>query len=105
MEPLTGLSVVRQAIEINRRKAHLLRAGTELAPSYGLQANHKRVVCRRIAPLGVRGAKAYRAMDDLGLSVSACLHLESPHASCRENSTYAAPYFGGITDPDACRRA
>jgi hypothetical protein len=35
--------------------------------------------------------------EDLRLSVSACLHSEFPHASCRENSTYAAPYFrGGI---------
>ena len=33
--------------------------------------------------------------EDLRLSVSACLHSESPHASCRENSTYAAPYFQG----------
>jgi len=33
--------------------------------------------------------------DDLRLSVSACLHAKSPHASCRENSTYAAPYFRG----------
>ena len=36
--------------------------------------------------------------EDLRLSVSACLHSESPHPSCRENSTYADPYFrGGIT--------
>ena len=33
--------------------------------------------------------------DDLRLSVSACLHLKSPRSSCRENSTYAAPYFRG----------
>ena len=33
--------------------------------------------------------------DDLSLSVSACLHAKSPHASCRENSTYAPPYFRG----------
>jgi len=38
-------------------------------------------------------AIACRAMDDLRLSVSACLHSESPRLSCRENSTYAAPYF------------
>src|SRR6056297_4341407 len=34
-------------------------------------------------------------LDDLRLSVSACLHSESPRSSCRENSTYAAPYFRG----------
>jgi hypothetical protein len=33
--------------------------------------------------------------DDLRLCVSACLHSKSPHASCRENSTFAAPYFRG----------
>ena len=33
--------------------------------------------------------------DDLSLSVSACLYSESPHASCRENSTFAAPCFRG----------
>jgi hypothetical protein len=33
--------------------------------------------------------------DDLRFSVSACLHSESPRSSCRENSTYAAPYFRG----------
>ena len=32
---------------------------------------------------------------DLRLRVSACLHSESPHASCRENSTYAASHFRG----------
>ena len=49
--------------------------------------------------------------DDLRFSVSACLHSKSPRSSCRENSTYAAPYFrGGLPeeivplgslDPDA----
>ena len=34
---------------------------------------------------------------DLRLSVSTCLQSESPHASCREYSTYAAPYFRGDT--------
>jgi hypothetical protein len=46
--------------------------------------------------------------DDLSLSVSACLHSKSPHASCRENSTHAAPYFRGglpLTDPDQQRRS
>jgi len=32
---------------------------------------------------------------DLRLRVSAWLHSESPHASCRENSTFAARYFRG----------
>ena len=37
--------------------------------------------------------------DDLRLSVSACLHSNSPRSSCRENSTFAAPYFrGGLPD-------
>jgi YD repeat-containing protein len=31
----------------------------------------------------------------LRLSVSACLHSESPHASGQENSTHPAPYFRG----------
>ena len=34
---------------------------------------------------------------DLRLCISACLHSESPRSSCRENSTSAAPTFGGIT--------
>jgi len=29
--------------------------------------------------------------DDLRLSVSDCLHSNSPRSSCRENSTYPAP--------------
>ena len=33
--------------------------------------------------------------DDLRISVSAGLHSKSPRSSCRENSTYAAPYFQG----------
>jgi hypothetical protein len=33
--------------------------------------------------------------DNLSLCVSACLHSKSPRSSCRENSTYAAPYFRG----------
>lgn len=33
--------------------------------------------------------------DDLRFSVSACLHSKSPRSSCRENSTYPAPYFRG----------
>ena len=37
--------------------------------------------------------------DDLDLSVSACLHSESPRSSCRENSTYAALYFRGDYRP------
>ena len=36
--------------------------------------------------------------EELRLSVSACLHSKSPRSSCRENSTYADPYFQrGIT--------
>ena len=34
--------------------------------------------------------------EDLSLSASACLHLEFLRSSCRENSTYAAPYFLGV---------
>jgi len=37
--------------------------------------------------------------DDLRLSVSACLHSKSPRSSCRENSTFAAPYFRGGLPP------
>ena len=38
---------------------------------------------------------ACRAMDDLHLGVSDCLHSNSPCSSCQENSTYSAPYFRG----------
>jgi hypothetical protein len=35
---------------------------------------------------------------NLGFAISCHLHSKSPRLSCRENSTYAAPYFrGGIT--------
>ena len=38
--------------------------------------------------------------DDLSLCVSTCLHSKSPRSSCRENSTYADPYFqGGLPFP------
>ncbi|MDO5757712.1 MAG: hypothetical protein Q4P24_09385, partial [Rhodobacterales bacterium] len=33
--------------------------------------------------------------DNLRLCVSACLHSESPQASCRENSTSASPLLSG----------
>jgi hypothetical protein len=33
--------------------------------------------------------------DDLRLSIFTFLHSKSRHVSCRENSTYAAPYFRG----------
>ena len=36
---------------------------------------------------------------DLGCAVSCHLHSKSPHASCRENSTSAVPYFRGGLPP------
>ncbi|WP_255509701.1 transposase, partial [Oceaniovalibus sp. ACAM 378] len=32
---------------------------------------------------------------DLGFAISGHLHSKSPRSSCRENSTFAAPYFWG----------
>ena len=49
------------------------------------------------AQLGHRHAAFSLAQDrkDLRLCVSACLHSKSPRSYCRENSTYAPPYFQG----------
>ena len=49
------------------------------------------------AQLGHRHTALSLTQDrkDLRLSLSACLHSESPRSSCRENSTFAAPHFRG----------
>ncbi|WP_143267576.1 aldo/keto reductase, partial [Aquimixticola soesokkakensis] len=43
--------------------------------------------------------------DNLRLSVFACLHSKSPRSSCRENSTFTAPYFRGGLPPRHLHRA
>jgi hypothetical protein len=50
-----------------------------------------------VAQLGNRNTAFGMPQDrkDLRLSVSTCLHSKSPRSSCRENSTFEAPYFRG----------